>query len=153
MTARSAPAALAALLLIAFAQGTGATAPADAPDWSAPGWASKSAPGPVQIAQNFQNPQGFRVVNVIAVHSRKCFDVRGASLANGAPVQQWDCVGARQTNQRYRIVRVPGGVFQIVAEHSGKCLDVRGAGLANGNAIQQWDCVGPQQTNQVFRLR
>ena len=44
-----------------------------------------------------------RVVNVVATHSRKCFDVRGAGLANGTAIQQWDCIGRQQTHQVFRL--------------------------------------------------
>jgi hypothetical protein len=109
MTTRHARTVLATLLLFAIAQSTGATSPAGAAGVTPPGDASSAEPWPIQIAQNFQNPrelqatQGFRVVNVVATHSRKCLDVRGAGLANGTAIQRWDCVGRQQTHQVFRL--------------------------------------------------
>src|SRR5690348_1122506 len=31
--------------------------------------------------------------NIVAAHSNKCLDVKDVSLAAGAPIQQWDCLG------------------------------------------------------------
>jgi hypothetical protein len=76
--------------------------------------------------------------------SNRCLDIAGASQANGALAQIWDCHGG--TNQQFTLtaageLRVYGGA---------KCLDVYGRGTANGTAVEIWDCNG--QTNQQFRL-
>jgi hypothetical protein len=95
-----------------------------------------------------------------ALHSGKCVDVTGASIANGVPVQQWNCVGAAQFNQQWALVQVGnpdvgGGQqdYEIVSRQSGKCLDVAGASMADGAAVQQWECLGSNQQNQRVRLR
>jgi glucosylceramidase len=63
----------------------------------------------------------------------KCVDVAGASSANGAAVQLYDCngSGAQQWTRS-------GTQLQAL----GKCLDVASAGTANGSLIQLWDCNG-----------
>ena len=43
--------------------------------------------------------------NVMAVHSGKCLDVARISLDDGAPVIQFNCLGAGKTNQLFRITR------------------------------------------------
>lgn len=92
---------------------------------------------------------------LVALHSNKCLDVAGGTgaTANGTNVQQWECVGAQQINQVWRLIPV-GNVFQVVADHSGKCLDVTGGtgAVGNGTNVQQWQCLGAAQTNQLWRL-
>ncbi|MEV0847200.1 family 16 glycosylhydrolase [Streptomyces sp. NPDC049954] len=64
----------------------------------------------------------------------KCLDVAGASSANGAAVQLYDCNGtpAQQWN-----VNSDGTLRAL-----GKCLDVTGNSTANGAKLQLWDCGG-----------
>ncbi|MEV4178809.1 ThuA domain-containing protein [Nonomuraea sp. NPDC049709] len=77
------------------------------------------------------------------VGSNRCLDVSGASQANGAAAQIWDCNG--QTNQRW--TSTSAGELRV---YGGKCLDVNGAGTADGTAVIIWDCNG--QNNQKWRL-
>ena len=68
----------------------------------------------------------------------------GASLANGAEVEQFTCTsGAR--NQMFELLEdsspnVAGFTSRIRALHSGKCLDVSGASNANGAHVVQFTC-------------
>ncbi|MEW9551981.1 ThuA domain-containing protein [Nonomuraea sp. NPDC050783] len=75
--------------------------------------------------------------------SNRCLDVSGASQANGAAVQLWDCHG--QANQQW--TATGAGELRV---YGGKCLDVNGAGTADGTAVIIWDCNG--QNNQKWRL-
>ncbi|MEU4834582.1 ricin-type beta-trefoil lectin domain protein [Streptosporangium sp. NPDC023615] len=75
--------------------------------------------------------------------SNRCLDVNGASQANGALAQIWDCNG--QANQRWTSTAA-----QELRVYGNKCLDVNGAGTANGTAVLIWDCNG--QNNQKWRL-
>jgi hypothetical protein len=75
-----------------------------------------------------------------AVHSGKCLNVSGASLADKAAVVQYDCVGA--ANERWRAVPQDDGSYQLVAEHSGKCLNVSGASTADSAPVIQYRCTG-----------
>ncbi|MFB9474136.1 PQQ-dependent sugar dehydrogenase [Nonomuraea salmonea] len=77
------------------------------------------------------------------VGSNRCLDVDGASQANGAAVQIWDCNG--QANQQW--TATSSGELRV---YGGKCLDVNGAGTADGTAVIIWDCNG--QSNQKWRL-
>lgn len=89
-------------------------------------------------------------VERIAENSGKCLDVTGVSTADGAPIQQWDCLGT--ANQRVTIESVGSGSswYRLRFAHSGKCLDVTNASTADGALIQQWTCL-PGQHNQHFR--
>ena len=77
------------------------------------------------------------------LYSFKCLDVAGPSVANGAKVQQWDCVYV--DNQEWRLLRpssfqsARGGVL-LQSVFSGKCLDLTDWSLANNTILQQWDC-------------
>ncbi|MFC6087558.1 extracellular catalytic domain type 1 short-chain-length polyhydroxyalkanoate depolymerase [Sphaerisporangium aureirubrum] len=75
--------------------------------------------------------------------SGRCLDVAGASQANGAQAQIWDCNG--QANQQW----TPTGSGELRV-YGGKCLDVSGQGTANGTAVQIWDCNGAN--NQKWRF-
>ncbi|WP_090933754.1 RICIN domain-containing protein [Nonomuraea jiangxiensis] len=77
------------------------------------------------------------------VGSNRCLDVNGASQANGAVAQLWDCNG--QANQQW--TSTSAGELRV---YGGKCLDVTGAGTADGTAVIIWDCNG--QNNQKWRL-
>ncbi|MEU8151029.1 carbohydrate-binding protein [Nonomuraea sp. NPDC048901] len=77
------------------------------------------------------------------VGSGRCLDVSGASPANGAQAQLWDCNG--QSNQQW--TSTAAGELRV---YGTKCLDVSGAGTADGAAVIIWDCNG--QSNQKWRL-
>lgn len=64
----------------------------------------------------------------------KCLDVAGASSANGAAVQLYDCNG---TAAQQWTVGSDGTIRAL-----GKCLDVTGNSTANGAKLQLWDCTG-----------
>jgi beta-glucosidase len=90
-------------------------------------------------------PPGDRVIlpdyyRIVAQHSGKVLDVDGASMGNGAPIQQYDYLGG--DNQLFRLEPLDDGYYRIVAKHSGKALDVSGASMVSGAPIQQWDWVG-----------
>ncbi|GAA0378293.1 lipase [Acrocarpospora corrugata] len=77
------------------------------------------------------------------VASGRCLDVTGASQANGALAQIWDCNG--QSNQQW--TSTAAGELRV---YGGKCLDVNGGGTADGAAVIIWDCNG--QNNQKWRF-
>ncbi|MFB7498606.1 ricin-type beta-trefoil lectin domain protein [Streptomyces sp. NPDC056161] len=64
----------------------------------------------------------------------KCLDVAGASGANGAAVQLYDCNSS--TAQQWT-VQGDGSVRAL-----GKCLDVTSGSTANGAKVQLYDCNG-----------
>ncbi|MFI0938145.1 ricin-type beta-trefoil lectin domain protein [Streptomyces sp. NPDC021020] len=64
----------------------------------------------------------------------KCVDVAGASSANGAAVQLYDCNG---TSAQTWTVASDGSLQAL-----GKCMDVSAAGTANGTQVQLYDCNG-----------
>nr|BFE57210.1 hypothetical protein GCM10020063_017360 [Dactylosporangium thailandense] len=65
----------------------------------------------------------------------KCVDVAGASSANGAAIQLYDCNG---TNAQSWTI----GTADNTVRALGKCLDVTAASTANGAKIQLYDCNG-----------
>jgi hypothetical protein len=111
--------------------------------------------GPGQSNQmwNFRPTGDGSTYNVTALSSGKCLDVTGglAAVGNGVALQQWNCLGYAQANQRWQVSSTgDGSTYYLRAVHSGKCLDVRGgpAATANGAVLQQYDCLGYAQTNQ-----
>ncbi|MFI1098034.1 RICIN domain-containing protein [Streptomyces sp. NPDC020917] len=69
----------------------------------------------------------------ITGYGGKCVDVAGASSANGAAVQLYDCNGTAA--QQWT---ASGTTLQAL----GKCMDVTSAGTANGTQVQLYDCNG-----------
>lgn len=90
---------------------------------------------------------GFGILS--AKHSGKVLDVRAASAAAGAPLQQWVFL-SNQANQRFRLDRLNDGFYRITALHSGKVLDVASGAVDNGAAVIQWDWHGGD--NQRFAV-
>ncbi|MCK2218513.1 lectin [Actinomadura sp. ATCC 31491] len=77
------------------------------------------------------------------VGSGRCLDVSGASQANGAQAQIYDCNG--QPNQQW--TPTASGELRV---YGGKCLDVYNRGTADGTGVIIWDCNG--QNNQQWRF-
>ncbi|SPL91880.1 Endo-1,4-beta-xylanase A precursor [[Actinomadura] parvosata subsp. kistnae] len=86
-------------------------------------------------------PTGASAIKNVA--SGRCLDVAGASQANGAQAQIWDCNG--QANQQW--TPTAAGELRV---YGGKCLDVSNRATADGSSVIIWDCTG--QTNQQWRL-
>jgi chitosanase len=63
----------------------------------------------------------------------KCIDVAGASTANGAAIQLYDCNGSAA--QRWTVGNADGTIRAL-----GKCMDVAAAATTNGAKIQLYDC-------------
>lgn len=111
-------------------------------------WACSASPSPGDGQVFTLVPMG-GVFEIKINSTGKCVDVVGASTANGAKLQEYDCLGAGQTNQLWSLVELAGqpGWFAFIAKHSGRCADIPGSSTANGVQFQQWDCnwTGNQQ--------
>jgi hypothetical protein len=105
-------------------------------------WACSPSPSPGDGQVITLVPMGGSRYNVKVNSSGKCVDVTGVSTADGAYLQQWDCLGPSQTNQIWNKVQIEGqsGYFAFIAQHSSKCMDVAGVSTGNGARIQQWTC-------------
>lgn len=114
-------------------------------------WTCSGAPSPGD-GQVFNFVPVGESLQVRINSSNKCLDVTGASQANGAWLQEYDCLGAGQTNQLWSVVPLANqpGWFGLVAKHSNKCADVTGVSSENGARIQQWECTWAG--NQQWRL-
>ncbi|MGJ6967518.1 extracellular catalytic domain type 1 short-chain-length polyhydroxyalkanoate depolymerase [Streptosporangium sp. G11] len=89
------------------------------------------------------SPSGGTSSALKGIGSGRCLDVSGASQANGAQAQIWDCNG--RSNQQWTSTGT--GELRV---YGSKCLDVNGAGTADDTAVIIWDCNG--QNNQKWRL-
>jgi hypothetical protein len=74
-----------------------------------------------------------------------CLDIPNANIANGQPVQIYNCNGGG--NQRWRAY--PDGTIRPGA-NTAYCLDVPGGWNGQGNVLQLWQCWGG--INQQFRI-
>lgn len=82
---------------------------------------------------------------IIATHSNKALEIKGASKENGAQLQQNDSTGA--DNQLFRFKKVSISYYQIIAKQSGKVLQIRDASI-NESVFEQNDINGKEQ--QLF---
>jgi hypothetical protein len=87
---------------------------------------SKSSPPPSGI------PDGTYVIT--SAYSGKCVDVAGASTANGAQVQQYQCNGTGA--QRFALTNMGGGWYRLINPNSGKAIDIAAASTADGAKVQ-----------------
>jgi Ricin-type beta-trefoil lectin domain-like/Ricin-type beta-trefoil lectin domain len=88
---------------------------------------------------------GTTYYNLVANHSNQCLDVAGASLANGAQVQQANC-GRAIDHQLWSLTENDDGYLTITNKRSGKCLDVENVSTAENAKVQQFSCNnGPNQ--------
>ncbi|OPG09246.1 lectin [Microbispora sp. GKU 823] len=100
-----------------------------------------ASPSPSPTASPTGNPPATSALKGVA--SGRCLDVNGASQANGAQAQIWDCNG--QANQQW--TSTSAGELRV---YGNKCLDVNGGATADGTSVIIWDCNG--QNNQKWRL-
>lgn len=114
-------------------------------------WKCSSQPTPGD-GQVFSFSPSAEYFDVVINSSSKCLDVTNASNADGAWVQEYDCLGASQANQLWSIVPITGqpGWYALIAKHSGKCADVSNASSEDGARILQWTCTWTG--NQQWRL-
>ena len=81
-----------------------------------------------------QAASGADATGAITGYGGKCVDIAGASSANGAAVQLYDCNGTTAQS------------WTVSADNTlralGKCMDVTAAGTANGTKVQLYDCNG-----------
>jgi hypothetical protein len=85
---------------------------------------------------------------VVSANSKSCLKVSGAANTNGSKLQQWQCLGADET-EVWKIYKF-GTVYELISMNSGKCMDLTNGNPSNGNQLQQWDCDNGGNPNQVW---
>jgi hypothetical protein len=104
------------------------------------GLASSSS---LEAEGHFEIMDGYHLV---ARHDGKCLEVGGGNTANGATLNQWDCLnGAAYPHQVFTVRPAGGGYYELIARHSGRCVDVTNDGRGDGVRLQQWQCNGAGQ--------
>jgi hypothetical protein len=79
-----------------------------------------------------------------------CLDVAGGGVADGTPVQIWQCL-TRQTSPGYLAALNQKWALRGNLQGYGQnCLDAAGAGMGAGNPVQMWQCLYPSQPQQVW---
>jgi hypothetical protein len=90
-----------------------------------------------------------RTYELVSRNSGRCLEIAGASQADPAPAQQWDCFGG--VHQRFRIEQVAGTEqFEVHTVHANgakldskaRCLDVNNQSAADNEPVLQWLCAG-----------
>jgi Ricin-type beta-trefoil lectin domain len=92
--------------------------------------------GQFDVAGSSPTQPAGSLLYIVNQHSDKCLDVAGASTADQAKVQQYEC--HEGGNQRWMLVPHQ----EIINQQSGKCLDVAGGSLADQTPVQQFHCHG-----------
>ena len=75
--------------------------------------------------------------NIITKLSGRAVGTSGGSLADGAKINLWDYISAKQ--QRFVFEYYEEGYYKIINENSKKLLDVVASGMASGTPVDQWD--------------
>lgn len=88
---------------------------------------------------------------IISKVSNKALDVSGASIVDGAKVQQWSRNYA--DNQKWFVTRVSGSVYKIINAKSGKSLDIIDNNINNGALLQQWTYYGSANQQWVINKK
>jgi hypothetical protein len=85
-------------------------------------------------------PSSGQLYKLVCANSGKVLDVDGASVQDGATVQQWTDHGGANQQWSFEAVGTIAGqmAYKLVCANSGKVLDVDGALLQNGARVQQW---------------
>ncbi|MGW4207257.1 RICIN domain-containing protein [Lentzea sp. NPDC004789] len=104
---------------------------------------SRSNPAIAEFGLFLRPGGGGGTGTITSVSANKCVEVSGASTANGAAIQLWDCNGGG--NQSWS--RTTGK--QLVV-YGNKCLDAYGEGTTAGTAVVTWDCHG--RANQQWNV-
>jgi hypothetical protein len=86
-------------------------------------------------------------VELKALHSGKCVDVFYAGIADGTPVQQYDCNGTPAQTWITKVINWAPLEVEFKAKHSNKCLDID-KGI--GPNVYQWTCI--DSANQKYLL-
>jgi hypothetical protein len=103
-----------------------------------------------QAQQQFQPRYTNVNLPLIAKHSGLCLDVAGASMSDGAKINQYPCGGG--WNQGFVINPAGDGRYQIVNLQSKKCLEIPAGSVGVlGAQLQQSNCV-PNASNQTWYI-
>lgn len=105
-------------------------------------WDCSPSPNPADGQVFTRVPMGNGEYQLKINSTGKCVDVAWASTANGAYLQQYDCLGPNQANQLWRVIPIAGQPPYVAfqAKHSNLCADVLGQGTGNGVRVGQWEC-------------
>lgn len=90
----------------------------------------------------------YKCCKITSINSGKVLDVRGASTAEGAELQQWEYGGG--ANQLWRLVPVSPDSYALVSMNSNKVVDVPGSSKSDGAVMVQWGYKG--SSNQHWRV-
>jgi Ricin-type beta-trefoil lectin domain-like/FG-GAP-like repeat len=109
--------------------------------------------GYVSAATPTVDPDQARRYRIQPTHSGRCLDVPGGSTADGAPLDQSDCV-ATAGWQQFQVVRLGAAPYFQLKTAAGKCLDVKSWSLLDNAPVVQWACntSGLPQPNEQFSL-
>ncbi|MEV6026311.1 RICIN domain-containing protein [Streptomyces sp. NPDC052036] len=124
----------------ALGAGLAGTAPAQAEQPSLATQAAAASSPTVELTNDLALVPARAGYNyIVNRHSGKCLTVDGYRSSNGAPINQYTCVG--QQNQQWRASTQNTG-FQLQARHSGRCMSVKGGSKKKGAPVIQWTCNG-----------
>ncbi|MFI1869766.1 RICIN domain-containing protein [Streptomyces jumonjinensis] len=89
-----------------------------------------------------------REIDIVAVHSGRCLEVKDSSLLPGAPIGQADCTGQAGALWTLRESAAGGGAVDVVNVNSGRCMAAPTGSV--GAPVRQADCTGQAATSFVL---
>lgn len=81
-------------------------------------------------------PSGYH--ELVVQNSKQCVDVSGASVSNGAAIDQWPCKTSGQANQEFQFNPVSGGYGELQNQNSGSDLVVLNGATTSGAQVIQF---------------
>lgn len=73
-------------------------------------------------------------------HSNRCVDVMGSTSSTGAPLVQYGCNSASDSQKFEFVYTGTGSYYQLRAKHSLKCVDVAENSVSNNVVLDQAAC-------------
>ncbi|WP_162952340.1 ricin-type beta-trefoil lectin domain protein [Streptomyces hundungensis] len=113
----------------------------DAQTWTSASLGTASLPAPLPLPDNGKAPTVPTGGLLHNVNSRYCLEINNSSKDDGAPAQQWACIGQAGAQWQFRPTTTVG-VYEILNANSGKCLEIANSNTADGAHAQQWTCKG-----------
>ncbi len=97
-------------------------------------------PSPQIVVLTGTGGSASQALEIFSQSSGKALDMTDFSLADGAPLQQWDYWGG--PNQQWFLISIGNGYYEIQNKLSLKVLEAANASLSDGAPIQQREYLG-----------
>ena len=94
-----------------------------------------------------------RIWEIQSVFNRRCLNVAGGQLDDGADIQLWDDTLGTNEHNRWRIEELQPGIVEIVSEYSDKCLNLCGGHPEDGASVILWGPPGSSNPHNRWSIQ